>query len=172
MFGEYAALAKWALIIGTLSALVYAVEDFGYNRADSKWKAREQIRLSEVSKLINEANTKAAVESEKSSAYAGFIEEEYNERVKEINKLKSDVLDFGRVRQSTICRHNKARLPENNNTKIHDDTAAIDDTGLTPEFRDFINSQVKRDEMIKAWIESSIKEINKLCGQPNVICEK
>lgn len=176
MFGEYAALAKWVLIIGTLSAIVYAVEDYGYNRAWDKHLAIEQVRMKEVEKIKQIEHDKFIQESTKSSVYASFIDENYNDKVNQIAQLKSDILDFkstvSRMRQRSVCGHNQDGVPTNNNTGLHAETTADDGAGFSQEFKQFLESQARRDEYAVNWINSAIEATKKLCTQPNVKCEK
>jgi hypothetical protein len=176
MFGEYAALAKWALIIGTLSAIVYSVENFGYNRAWDKHLSIEKTRIEEVNKIKQIEHDKFIQESTKSGAYADFINGEYNAKVDQIKQLKSYILDLNsnvsRMRQRSACGHSENRVPTNNDTSVHAETTSDDDSGFSNEFKQFLESQAKRDEYAVNWINSTIEATKKLCDQPNVKCEK
>ena len=176
MFGEYAALAKWVLIIGTLSAIVYSVENFGYNRAWDKHLSIEKTRLAEVNKIKQQEHDKFIQESTKSSAYADFINGEYNAKVDQIKQLKGDILDLNstvsRMRQRSACGHNQDRMSTDNNTSIHVNNSSYDDAGFSEEFKQFLESQAKRDQYAINWIDNAIEVTKKLCNQPNVKCEK
>jgi hypothetical protein len=62
-------------------------------------------------------------------------------------------------------------MPTNNDTSVHAATSADDDTGFSPEFKQFLESQARRDEFAVNWINSAIEATKKLCTQPNVRCE-
>lgn len=175
MFGEYAALAKWALIIATFSAVVYAIEDWGYNRAWDKHLSFEKARTEKVNEVIKQEHDKSLQETAKSTAYAEFIESEYNEKVNQIKQLKSDILDLNsdvsRMRQRSLCRRSENRVPEGNNTGIHAETATDDISGFSREFQEFIKSADERDKFLKNWIEQAVKATNELCKQSNVECQ-
>jgi hypothetical protein len=176
MLGEYAALAKWSLIIGTMSAVFYFIEDFGYNRAWDKHKSLELIRLKEVSKIVNEEHDKATQETAKSSAYAEFIGTEYNDKVNQLKQAQSDNLDLNsavsRVQQRTACGRGENRVSQGDHTGVHVDTSADDGSGFSDEFKQFLKSQARRDEFNAIWIEEAVKAANQLCKQSNVVCNK
>lgn len=176
MFGEYAALAKWVLIIGTLSALIYTVENHGYNRAWDKHKELEQTRMKEVEKVIAIEHDKYIAETTKSGAYAEFINGEYNAKVDQIKQLKADIVDFksdvSKLRQRSACGHRENRVSTDNNTRVSVETSADDATEFSEEFKQFLESQSRRDEYAINWIENAIEATEKLCNQPNVRCEK
>ena len=176
MFGEYAALAKWGLIIGTLSAVFYFIEDFGYNRAWDKHKELEKVRVEEVNKVIQQEHDKATQETAKSSAYAEFIGTEYNDKVNQLKQVQSDNLDLNsavsRVQQRSACGRSENRVSKGGHTVIHVDASTNDDTGFSDEFKQFLKSQSRRDEFNTIWIEEAVKATNQLCKQPNVVCNK
>lgn len=175
MFGEYAALAKWALIIATFGAVVYAIEDWGYNRAWDKHLSFEKARTEKVNEVIKQEHDKTLLETAKSGAYAEFIESEYNDKVNQIKQLKGDILDLNsdvsRMRQRSLCGRSENRVPESGNTGIHAETASDDETGFSPKFQEFIKSADERDKFLKNWIEKTIKATNQLCKQSNVECQ-
>ena len=175
MFGEYAALAKWALIIAIFSAVVYAIEDYGYNRAWDKHLSFEKARTEKVNEVIKQEHDKALQETSKSTAYAEFIESEYNEKVNQISELKDDIIDLNsnvsRMRQRSACGHSENRVPVGNNTGIHVEIATADEAGFSREFTEFLESQARRDELNLIWIEQAVKATNQLCKQSNVECQ-
>jgi vacuolar-type H+-ATPase subunit I/STV1 len=172
MFGEYAALAKWALIIAIFSAVVYAIEDYGYNRAWDKHLSFEKARTEKVNEVIKQEHDKALQETAKSTAFAEFIESEYNEKVNQISELKDDIIDLNsnvsRMRQRSACGHSENRVPVGNNTGIHVETANYEQ--FSEEFKRFLESEAKRDQLNLIWIEEAVKATNQLCKQSNVEC--
>jgi hypothetical protein len=171
MIGEYAALAKWGLIIGAFATVVYFIDDNGYQRASKKYEYALTKQKEKTMTILEEEKTKAAVESAKSNAYATFISEEYNAKVDEIRSASVN-FKSNSVREKSLCRRSsQSAVPNNNDPVIHAETAAAIEAGFSGEFLSFIESQIRRDKLQKEWIESSLKVTNELCKQTNVICD-
>jgi len=176
MFGEYAALIKWVLILGSLSAVIYFIDYNGYTRAEDKYEKALSSQKDVAEKLLNTKTQEAAVETAKSRAYASFIQDEYNEKVDQVHKLTATTVDLNnsvsRLHQRSLCGGGSpSSLPKDSAIEIYKNAPQGDESGFSREFQDFINSRIKRDQLIGIWVEETVKEINQLCKNPNVICE-
>lgn len=172
----YAAAIKWAILAIIIGSVIYIIDDFGYNRAWNKHLKIEEARTEEVNKVIKAEHDLYTQETAKSSAYADFIQGDYNDKVNQIKSLQGDILglhsDVSRLRQRAVCQRSKNRMPEGGNSSIHADTSTNDDAEFSNEFDEFLKSQAIRDKLNTIWIESAVKAINKLCNQSNVECQK
>ena len=175
MFGEYAALAKWVLIIATVSAVVYAIDDNGYDRAWNKHKDLEKTRMEAVTKIIHDEHDKFIKETERSSAYADFIAENYNDKIDKIKQLSGDIIglnsDVSRMRQRTLCGRGSDRVHKAQDTGVHVDNAGVDD-GFSDEFIRFLESEEKRQQLERAWSKATVDRLKQLCTEPNIECEQ
>jgi len=171
MFGEYAALAKWALIIATLGAVVYFIDDNGYQRAVKRYEVKLSAQAKEANRVLEESKLEAATKTAESNAYANFIQDNYNAKVNEIKSTPVH-LERNSLRESALCRGSgQDRVPKSRNSQTGAYGTTRYEAGFSEEFRAFIESQIRRDELLVADIEAKIKVAEQLCKQPNVICE-
>jgi Tfp pilus assembly protein PilE len=171
MFGEYAALAKWVLIIAVFSSIVYAIDNNGYQRASKRYETQLLAQAKEAEKVLNESKLEAATKTAESNAYATFIQDNYNAKVNEIKSAPVH-LERNSVRENALCRGSGTdRVPQDRNSKTGAYGTTRYEAGFSPEFRAFIESQIRRDQLNVADIEAKIKVAEQLCKQPNVICE-
>jgi len=171
MFGEYAALVKWVLIVSVFGGVVYAIDDNGYQRAVTSYEIKLADQAKEANRVLEESKLEAATKTAESNAYATFIQDNYNAKV---NEIKSTPVHLERniVRESALCRGSGTdRVPESRNSKTGAYGTTRYEAGFSEEFRAFIESQIRRDELLVADIEAKIKVAEQLCKQPNVICE-
>lgn len=160
---------KWIVLAVAIAALFAYVYWLGYSSADDQCKLREQAIQIETNRILREETNKTMQETAKSSAYASFIEREYNAKVDEIHNTH-DQLNFNSVRERTACKGRSSAVPTNNPTVVHDEPADYHDAGFSTEFKQFLESQARRDKLNTAWIEAAVKEAKNLCQQPNVTC--
>lgn len=160
---------KWLLLALFISSLVGFTYYSGVQHEREKWQfktAKEQI---EMDRALNNANDTVRQETAKSHAYADFIASEYNAKVDEIHHAH-DQLDFNRVRERAACKSANNALPVRRSTGLPAEAADHDDTGFSDEFKQFLESERRRDQLNVAWIEAAVKEAQTLCQQPNVVC--
>ena len=177
MLGQYAALAKWIIIVGLIGSIVYAIDDHGYQRASKRYETQLQEQQKKAEKMLNDAKQEVAVKTAESNASATFISEEYNAKVDEIKQLKDDnsslISDASKLRQKSLCRRSgTSAVSDSQNTKVHDSVTRDDETGFSDEFKQFLESQERRDKLNEAWAESTVKRIQALCKEPGIECEK
>jgi len=162
--------SKWLILAIAVMTSVWFIYHKGELNERQKWELATQEHAIQVQKALQDATTKTMQETAKSNAYASFIESEYNAKV---NQLHATSVKLDGLRTNKICRgRGSSALPDNNHTSVHDETATDDEAGFSDEFRQFIESQIKRDQLNELWIESAVKAANQLCQQPNVICTK
>lgn len=125
----------------------------------------------QVQKALQDATTKTMQETAKSNAYATFINEEYNAKVNEIHNAR-DQLVFNSVRERAACTHRASAVSVRRHPVLPIEAADDSEVGFSEEFKQFLESERRRDQINVAWIEAAVKGINELCHQPYVICQE
>jgi len=160
----YYQAVKYGVIFAAVVLWNISVYRFGYNERDQLATIvdlKQQIETAALNKQVSE-------EQAKNSAYALFIESEYNDKVNEINKLSGDFHSALSVpTKRKICAD---RLPKAGNTTSF---IEVDDyTELSTEFKEFLISESYRAEIAKQQAESRYDFLLNLCNTGQAVCQK
>jgi len=115
---------------------------------------------------INELNKKIHEENMKNEAYAEFVQGPYNEKVDEINKLSGNLhRTLSLPAKHKICT---SRVPKASDPK----NAGTDESELSKEFREFLESEALRAELEKEKYKLSYDFLMHLCQTGQAVCQK
>jgi hypothetical protein len=152
----------YALVSVAIIAWNLAVYHKGYEDRDiiaKLEKQADQIHIDEINQKVRE-------ETLKNSAYAEFIRGPYNEKVDEINRLNGDLHSaLSMPTKRKICT---SRMPKTGNTEV----AGTDETELSKEFREFLESEALRAELEKEKYKLSYDFLMHLCQTGQAVCLK
>jgi hypothetical protein len=160
-------VGKYVILIALLGACVVAVYNKGVENEKEKWVLAEQKRQLSYDTQLRELTEKTMQETAKSNAYATFIGEQYNVKTEEIRN--ADVsFTSSRVREQAACTKTRSNLPASSHPNVS--STSSEDTGFSTAFREFLESEIRRDQLNQAWIDSTYEAVVALCKQPNVVC--
>lgn len=157
-FTALKAIAGLAILI-TWNIAVYKL---GYNQRDQLAVIADQKQQIETAAL----NKKVAEKQAEASAYALFIESEYNDKVNEIHRLSGDLRNaLSLPTKRKICQ---SGLPKAGNTTgfIESD----DYTELSAEFKEFLISESLRAEIARQQAEARHDFLTHLCNTGQAVC--
>lgn len=160
----YIALIKYGGIVVLIIAWNLSVYHYGGNHVRDQWQAQDAKRILEIEQL----NKKVVEKTEQNTAYAEFIQGDWNAKSIEISKLHSDLLDAQRMRKTNrVCTNRVPQVVDTGSPTIN----TANEAELSAEFEKKLISESLRADQVSAYAESANKFILNLCQTGQVTCQ-
>lgn len=170
MFGEYAALAKWILIISAVTALLVTPYKVGRHLERSDWETLELNKTVQANTELTQANAKVKELSLENIRLQLNVEQVGQLHEDQINALHNSLVNTTGLQRKSVCteRHTSRSGNPTSTGKVIEEAADL--STFSTEVENALVSLTYDADQVGVWADEAFEWIQGLCKKPGFVC--